>query len=750
MPGPRLVVYLAFGFGLALTGSASNAVAAGQPAAGALALDGSAVLEPDGGDSAVTLVGLTGLTWDDVSAENTPHLWDLAGLDGAGVGNLLVRSVTAGSCPVDGWLALGSGRRAAERAGSITSDLAGVPSDCRSVDEFEVTEGHIAAWSDLLEVNTGPAGQELGALAQWLEQMNLTAAAVGPGAGIALANHAGQVANYRPAPDDPAALATATTKSLMDQADLILVDIGSRAAGLTPAQLDARIGAVLAATDGPVIVASLADYQHPDMGLLVVRGLAAAGTKAPATGLHLVGSSTTRRPDLSAVTDLLAVLEAALVPAPVGPVMPWHLTPAGGDLDATAGQLRDDASHARAMRGASQAGFTAFALLSGLAALTGLIVIRRGQASVQMADSTLPVERPSGTVGPVETAWLTGTGLSGRLAEALALVAVLFPAASFLANLLPWWRLIVPFVVWLVISLALAAALTALVLALRQKVPWQLLKSPMGAPALASLITVVALVLDPLLGYRLTWAAPLGQAVLNANRVYGFSNTVYVIFASATLLVTVLVAGPAWLRGQRLGAAIPSLAIGLGLVVITAAPSGAANFGGAITAATATLALALVAAEIRLNWQRLVLIGLAGVVAAVAVAWLDFLRGPDRWTHVGAFVQSFLDGDAWPVIDSKVAMWLRMSAGVAVPLLVIALAGWIGAKRGFRVAGWSDLWRQAPMLRPVALATVVFWVVGTLVNDSGLAMVAMGLLFAGPLLVAIVLRHHQLGSKPVC
>src|SRR5690625_42381 len=63
-------------------------------------------------DPRVVLVGIAGLAWSDVTAENTPTLYSMAGDDA--VASLTVRTVRSRTCEVDGWLTAGAGRRATD------------------------------------------------------------------------------------------------------------------------------------------------------------------------------------------------------------------------------------------------------------------------------------------------------------------------------------------------------------------------------------------------------------------------------------------------------------------------------------------------------------------------------------------------------------------------------------------------------------------------------------------------------------
>ena len=64
--------------------------------------------EPSG---AVVLIGTGGISWSDVDEQATPNLWLLL-RDGSSAA-LSVRSVYSNTCPIDGWLGVSAGSRAA-------------------------------------------------------------------------------------------------------------------------------------------------------------------------------------------------------------------------------------------------------------------------------------------------------------------------------------------------------------------------------------------------------------------------------------------------------------------------------------------------------------------------------------------------------------------------------------------------------------------------------------------------------------
>ena len=84
------------------------AVMAGLLVAASTWPSGARADEPAG---AVVLIGTGGIGWSDVDEQTTPNLWQLL-RDGSSAA-LSVRSVYSNTCPIDGWLGVSAGARAA-------------------------------------------------------------------------------------------------------------------------------------------------------------------------------------------------------------------------------------------------------------------------------------------------------------------------------------------------------------------------------------------------------------------------------------------------------------------------------------------------------------------------------------------------------------------------------------------------------------------------------------------------------------
>ncbi len=72
------------------------------------------------GESLV-VVGLGGLSWDDVNAADTPVLWGL--LRDGSAASVSVRAVNPSTCPIDGWATVSAGEAAGLEAEPDAAEL---------------------------------------------------------------------------------------------------------------------------------------------------------------------------------------------------------------------------------------------------------------------------------------------------------------------------------------------------------------------------------------------------------------------------------------------------------------------------------------------------------------------------------------------------------------------------------------------------------------------------------------------------
>ncbi|ANS79072.1 hypothetical protein SGUI_1676 [Serinicoccus hydrothermalis] len=314
------------------------------------------------------------------------------------------------------------------------------------------------------------------------------------------------------------------------------------------------------------------------------------------------------------------------------------------------------------------------------------------------------------------------------LLTAASLVLMSLPAGTFLAGLVPWWRAGQPWPA--LVALSLGAAILVACLA------WWLpgaRRSALGPPAVVAALTLVVLGVDTIWSSRLGLVSVLGLQPVTAGRFYGQGNVGYGILLGALLVLMAAVL--TWLphRGSALAVGL----LGVGALVLGAAPQAGADFGSVPATAVTTGLVLLAALEVRWRIRSLLLVGVGAALLAALAMVLDWLRGPERRTHLGAFVQSVIDGEAWGIVTRK----LQQSVGIVLdyPLSWLAVVALVAlAVLVVRRPSWSDpLWTHAGVA-PVTAAAVVGMTVAWVLNDSGIAAVALCLTVLLPAGVAVL------------
>lgn len=762
-------------------------------------------------DRPVVVVGMAGVRWDDVSATGTPALHAL--LTEGSAGNLISRSVRSWACPADGWLAVSAGRRAAD----LPMETWGT---CRRL-HSPGADGVVPGWSDYVRAAAeGSYDAVPGLLGAELASRGLRTLGIGPGAAIALAGMNGvPVGDWQTSRAAPDALGDQVAAGLPGR-DLVVVDLGAVRDRNRPlvwvdegalqdeesqpppdlpdtedwilteptraeqvASLEAKLGAVLAAVratspDAVVVAVSLADSGTvPRMQVAGVIGAADPG--------GVLGSASTRQYGMVQATDVAPTIMSLLAGETLPSMPGTPMTRTGAAPANHLFRLTDAADHSLAVRPLVPGFFTVLVVVNLLlyaAAALGMnrTILRSLQASAtRSAALGRALLRPDGT-----TRLLRGLRTAGAIVAAL-------PVASYVANLVPWWRAPNPgLALWaLVITIAVGLGLLALL------GPWRRhLLSPI---VVVAGLTSVILVADVLTGATLQVSALMGVQPLVGGRFYGFNNSSFALHATASLLIAMCAAEPLARRGhRRLAAALIAL-IGVVATVLDGHPSIGADFGGPPALIPSFALLVLLTLEVRITWRRLGLVLGGSALLAISFSVLDWLRPPEQRTHLGNFIQTVIDGGLWNVIARKAGqnltnlfgstLTLLAIAGVIVLVVVIARplgraargdvdddgvaggapdsaaglaadgAAAVGAgaaaraarrRRGERFRAGYDwlrprasvarLAQDAVMLRPGIIALATAWAIGFALNDSGVVVPAIGMSLAVPLLLSVV------------
>ena len=664
----------------AATTSAPSSASTTPPAAPATS--------PAPAERGTILIGTSGFTFEDLDPQTTPNLWAM--MQSAQIGTMTPRSVRSVSCPVDGWLAVGSGRRAADEPRR----------QCRV--SQPPLDGWVADWDVYAQVARGDNyDAALGGLAVAVPRIS----AFGPGAAIAAADPTGAIDDWSPIGDDIGPQAASASES----GNLTIVDLGNTEAdGYSLRDLDRRVGAILAATgwatgdasDGlgegttPVIFSSIADGTHDGSSMQATMML------KPGEDPGLLTSSSTRQPGLVQVPDIAPTLVQLSGGEPMGNVAgaPMSSNP-GGSWESRYQSVLDRQVAVKTQNEISTWFFPVVAsLMAGLLALAWFL--RRRNA--ELVHST---------------------------AYRLGIVFAALPVSTYLVNVLPWERATNPDIAMLGALVGWALVLGALALL----GPWR--RHRLGPVLFVSVVTVLVLAYDVITGSQLQMSTLLGEPLLIASRFYGIGNSALALYCCALLLA---VAGFASLATRPLVRIAIVLVPVLVSCVLLAAPGLGTKFGSVPTLIVGVAYLALASAGIRFSLKRLGLtVGIAGFVMLL-VLFLDWLRPADQRTHFGRFFDSLISGEALGVLARKIDMnidiltqsWMT----VILPLIIIAVF-WVALMpQRFALGGLVDLYARIPLLRAGMVSLAILLGVGTIINDSGIVVPAVGILFLVPVL----------------
>jgi hypothetical protein len=189
--------------------------------------------------------------------------------------------------------------------------------------------------------------------------------------------------------------------------------------------------------------------------------------------------------------------------------------------------------------------------------------------------------------------------------------------------------------------------------------------------------------------------------------------------------------------------------IGLVAVVIEGWPAFGADFGGVVGLVPGFIVFGMELAGVRINLQRLVFIGLAGLVVASAIAVLDWLRPTESQTHLGRFVQRVVDGDATDIVLRKTSGALDSVTSPGGVLVIVASAVAIAVVlqvKPFEISALDAVYRRWYASRPMLHAVALVAVLGSLTNDSGAVVAAAMLLTTAPLVLVACLKSPGVGQ----
>ena len=482
-------------------------------------------------------------------------------------------------------------------------------------------------------------------------------AAVGPGAALAAARPDGTVARYD-------SVGQFLANGLATPCPLTLVDPGEEA--------DVIIGVMARRSDQTLIVTGVgppASSHDPRLQVMYIVGSAPAGW---------LTSPSTRRTGVTNLSDLTR----SLIDFGRGNVGTETAHIDGAPLQITlANVTADDAQHH----------------LDAVDALSHAVL--RGDLALGICGTALLV-----------LLVISAVKHTLGLARVIAGWACILPAAMMLTGAVPWYETRSPglFLTMVVSSWGIVLTVIALTAARHLNLP---------VAVAGAALTVAAFSADAALGAVMEPGSMLNSRPVNGGRWYGFGNVTFAVYASATLIVLGYLGHRLHMAGSRRITPIALAVVGFGVVVCDGWPSMGADFGGVLALTPILVWIVLAFSDVRITWARVLAGGAAAVVVAVVISWLDWRRGAAARSHLGAFFQRVLDGDAEKIVIRKaIAAGASIVTPVGIGSLVIGVAVWIVIFGHLvpRLAG------EFSTIHTTAVAALSVAILGTLLNDGGI------------------------------
>jgi hypothetical protein len=679
---------------------------------------------PKPGESLV-VIGVGGLAWDDVSTQDTPTLWAL--LRDGSAASVSVKALHLTACPTDGWATLGAGEAAGTASASPRPECGPLPSDTGDAEDGWTVDGFEAISTASAE---GAYEAHLGLLGDSFARSETCVQAIGPGAALAAASSSGRVEHYAPfAANDLTADLARCPVTLVDVGGLVSSAPDAAQQAEQVGALDQRIGEVIAAAPNGAdfIVVGLSDRDRTER----LRILTATGPHFPP---GLLESASTRMTGVAQLSDVTATILARGGVSPVQDIggRPLTIVPSANNSEATA--------------------------VNKLTLLTDLDTKADAMHEIVTPFLVIWLVVAFGLLGVLAIAWHRAhpwsvTHTRRRVLRGVRVIGMLtagMPAATFLANLVPWWRLSSSTWVLVGVLIAICLIISAVLGLVALRGPWG--SSALGPLAALSAITAGVIGIDLMTGSNLQMASIFGLQPLVGGRFYGMGNVAFALYAAAVLLLCAAMSHALVRRGAPRLAVLACVGIGGAALAVDVLPAWGADFGGPIALVPALGILVLSVAKVRLSVRNLALVALTAVIVVGGVSYLDWLRPPAERAHPGRFLQTLIDGGAWGVIRRKllanVELALALPVVLAVSLLGIAIVLAIVLRPGlFGTAPFARLLAEAPLLRTGLLTVVVMAVIGFLTNDSGAAIPPVAAIFTVPLVIAVTMHFIAIEER---
>jgi hypothetical protein len=261
------------------------------------------------------------------------------------------------------------------------------------------------------------------------------------------------------------------------------------------------------------------------------------------------------------------------------------------------------------------------------------------------------------------------------------------------------------------------------------------LTGPRMPVAVLSLLTVVVISVDQLLGAPLSYTSFLGYSPLLAARYYGLGNEgAALIFGAAIIGFALLLdeyRDAKWSRAAGLWG-IPLL--GLGVTWIGAAPTLGANVAVAIWGVVGFGAMWVIYNNIRVDWRVVVGSLLVMVLLIAAFSFIDMRADAGSQSHLARAWESMAKGgvsELWLIVVRKAETNIRVLTRTNWSYLLIAVLAFLGFMRWRPQGDFASTLEENPGYSAGMAACLIGGLAAYVTEDSGIVIPALIMIYVG-------------------
>lgn len=326
-------------------------------------------------------------------------------------------------------------------------------------------------------------------------------------------------------------------------------------------------------------------------------------------------------------------------------------------------------------------------------------------------------------IAPLVARWSRRSSQLSSVLVAVTLGSAAFPVLTFLWRLAPA-ALQGPLVTIPALSMLCAGAAMAAMRARRFGL------SPLNTVAG---VTLAVMVVDAPLGAPLQQISLLGYSPVTAARFYGIGNMAFAVLGACAVIVAA-----SWLHAatDRRAAFVAVAGLFALVIVVDAGPMLGADFGGVLTFVPAFGFLLAAWSPVAWNRRNLAIVSLVGIAGFAVAVVLSLKLGSG--THLDTVTTGGWDGFV-EIVRRKVETNLRVMR-LTVWSWMVPIAAFFVLLSLTTSGTWRERFRGAGDLRTGLLGLFVVGFLGGAVNDSGIVIPALALVYIGSFLMLVQVR----------